>query len=99
MSPSLIRSIDYCNPDDRIVDSAQRVAAAVIAACGTTDVVTVSMDGVLGASSSFFNVLLSDVVASLGPEAIGTRVRLTGLTRTQQAVFERSRQAVLRSAS
>ncbi|MCC6784240.1 MAG: STAS-like domain-containing protein [Planctomycetes bacterium] len=99
MNTIVIRSAEFCGPEDGIVDSAQRIATAVVDAARDHESVTVSMDRVLGASSSFFNVLLSELVMRLGSEAIGTRIQVTGLTRTQQTIFERSRAAVLRSFS
>jgi len=59
------------------------------------ETVIVAMDGVSGASSSFFNVIFHELAARLGAEAVLKRVVFTGLGKTQTMIATRSREAVL----
>ena len=86
---------DYCKPDYSQVDAAHQIATAAVAALSTQDRVRISMEGVLGAASSFFNVILLEVVEALGREAITSRLEFKFSLRHQEDVYRRSLMAVL----
>ncbi len=79
------------------MDSANRIAREALSALGRVQAVSIAMEGVPGASSSFFNVIFSELAAALGAAAIRQRVEFTGLGKTQAIIEGRSRDAVLGS--
>jgi hypothetical protein len=97
VSERMIRAADYCAPDERPVTSASRLARAVLDALAETASVSVTMEAVPGASSSFYNVLFSELAAALGPAVVKRRVNVVGLGKTQAQIANRSRMAVLGS--
>lgn len=97
MSAPIIRAVEYCGDEVGVVDSAGRVAAAILAAAETEPVVTVSMAGLSGIPSSFFNVILGDVAAVMGVEQLASRLVVTGLSAFQSRIFERSLSALSRT--
>ena len=94
MSASVIRALEFCGDDQGIVESAGRVAAAILEAAGSAPVVTVSMAGMSGIPSSFFNVVLGEVAAGMGVEQLRRRLVVTDLSSLQSRIFERSLSAL-----
>jgi hypothetical protein len=92
---SLIRAIEYCPPEASPIDSAQRIAQQISSPMQAGLAVVVSMEGLLGASSSFFNVIYSTLRDVLGAEAVDERLTFVGLGPTMKLVESRSRLAVL----
>src|SRR5688572_2827345 len=66
VSDHTIRAADYCGPDDGAVDSAMRIAASILEAMKSNEKIFVSMESIPVASSSFFNVIFSELAAKLG---------------------------------
>lgn len=97
VSDYTIRAADYCAPEDGAVDSATRLAASILEAMKNHQTVFVSMESLPGASSSFFNVIFSELLARLGPAAVKKRIAFVGLGKTQTMIANRSRAAVLGS--
>jgi hypothetical protein len=97
VSDYTIRAADYCAPEDGAVDSAMRLAASILEAMKSNEKIFVSMESIPVASSSFFNVIFSELAAKLGPEAVKKRIAFVGLGKTQTMIETRSRVAVLGS--
>lgn len=95
MSEHTVIAAAYCEPEDGPVDSAARVADAVLDATREHERVLISMSDLRGASSSFFNVILDRIARELGPDAARQRVMFVDLGKHQVLVFERSRAAIL----
>jgi hypothetical protein len=91
----VVRAADYCRPDEGPVDSAARLAMAVLEALADGQSVSITMDKVSGASSSFFNVLFSELAGAIGTTAVKQRVEFVGLGKTQALIESKSRLAVL----
>ena len=96
-SKQVIRAAEFCHPEEGPVDSANRIAREALSALGRVQAVSIAMEGVPGASSSFFNVIFSELFAALGAAAIQQRVTFTGPGKTQARIADRSRAAVLGS--
>lgn len=93
----VIQAAVFCQPDEGPVDSARRIAGATLAALANAKTVSIAMNGVPGASSSFFNVLFAELAAVLGASEAGQRVKFRGLGKTLTDIANRSRTAVLGS--
>lgn len=91
----MIRALDYCPPEASPVESAQRLAQHVLECLQSGHSVVISMDGLLGASSSFFNVIFATLRDSVGAKLTDERLSFAGLGPTQALVESRSRRAVL----
>lgn len=93
----MIRAAVFCQPDEGPVDSGRRIAQMALEALKTSGSVSITMESVSGASSSFFNVIFAELAAALGVEMVRERVAFVGLSKTQSLVEGRSRAAVLGS--
>lgn len=88
----------YVEPSRDVVESAELVADNVVSALdASNDVVVVSLRGLRGVPSSFFNVILGRIRASFGVDAIRTRFRVTDASDLQLRVYQRSFEAFLRA--
>lgn len=77
------------------MDSARRIAKVVLDALLKADSVSITLEGLSGVSSSFFNVIFADLAAELGSDKVRGRVTFEGLGKTQSMIERRSRVAVL----
>ena len=78
------------------LDTAESLADAVIRSLaddGTT--VLISVKGLLGVSSSFFNLVFQMVLDQLGPNAVRDRIDFQTTSQVQMSIIDRSRAAVL----
>jgi hypothetical protein len=91
------KATDYVRNDSPGLDAAERLALAIVEALrGASDcTVLVSLHGLRGISSSFFNLLLGTVLDELGADAIRRQVTFETETRVQSEMLDRSRSAVL----
>lgn len=98
--PITITAYDLINEDEDVLVSAKLIASRVIEHLKASRSVILDMEGVKGASSSFFNVLFIQVRDAAGPAALsdGSFV-VQSRVRPQQVVLERSLQAVRQSAA
>jgi hypothetical protein len=94
-SNSLIRALDYCPADASPIESARRIAEDISNPIRAGQIVVVSMEGLLGASSSFFNVIYSTLRDLLGAKAVETHLTFIGLGPAMKMVEGRSRRAIL----
>ena len=90
----VIAASAYWRDTDPIVDSATRLAEAVVSSLRSGGSVIVSLRGVRGITSSFANVILQRVVEEFGPEAVKDRLRFQTDSETQERVLARSLQAL-----
>ncbi len=81
---------DHIDPTRPVVESAELIAKAVAAHLGAGANVVLSVAGVRGTSTSFFNVILAMVGDVLKGAFASGRFRVETDTPTQKMVFDRS---------
>ncbi len=86
---------DFFDPQGSVVDCAARIAHEVVRQLSTGAAVCLSVHGLRGVSSSFFNVILSAVFENFD-RSVRDRFRVDTETDTQRIVYERSLDAFLR---
>ncbi len=90
MSEATIRALDFTVQDEKLVDSAERLAGAITDSLGEHDRVVVSLKGLRGVSSSYFNVILRNLVSSIDLVAVEERVKFQFDSLAQEMVYQRS---------
>jgi hypothetical protein len=85
-----VLATDYLDPDGSVVRSGVAVADAALKALEEHDAVVVSLEGLKGAASSYFNVFLRRIEEGCGLAEIGEHIRLEFDSKIQEMVFERS---------
>lgn len=81
-------------PDGSVVESARLLATAVAAQARNGSRVKIEFQGLRGATTSYFNMLLRDLRESLGPSIVEERLEFAFASPLQSELFERSRRAV-----
>lgn len=84
---------------ESVVDAGRAVAALVNRSLDQDPEASVSLKGVVAASSSFFNILFVDVAAAHGKDALCSRLHLIYNSKIQESTAKRSLDAVLASQS
>jgi hypothetical protein len=95
---STIKATDYVDPSESVVDCANRIATAVASRLQAGENVVVSVHDLRGVSSSFFNVILTRVTRTLGPQWTEERFAVDCETKTQRTIYLRSLSAFQASA-
>lgn len=95
MSTVSISALDFLNPQDTVVQSAEMLAARVVERAGQASQITISFVGLRGASSSYFNVLLKNLNDTIGKADLLTKIRYRFDTSAQRMVFGRSWQGIV----
>lgn len=90
-----IVATDYVDPDGSVVKSGLRLADAVLCALGEAESVIVSLAGLRGASSSYFNVFLRRIYEAAGRDVLDSGITLEFASALQREIYDRSRQAVM----
>jgi hypothetical protein len=90
MDAVTINAKDYVDDRVPVVQTASVIGAAAADALRAGRSVLVSVCGVRGVSSSFFNVILSSVSQALGGDFARGRFDVVTDTTTQRLVYERS---------
>lgn len=90
MDPVKINARDYIDQTRPVVDSAGDVARESARHLRAGSRVVVSVRGVRGVSSSFFNVILSAVADVLRNDFSDRRFDVETETATQQMIYQRS---------
>lgn len=98
MSDPVIRAVEHSGSSRTLVDTAEDVAALVLAQMETGRMAFVSLEGLRGVASSFFNVILDGVVARWGLAGLD-RLEFRCETPTQASVLERSLKSVRSGAA
>lgn len=94
MGPITLAAKDFLRPDETVVQGADRIAAEIARHHSVGTPVVLSVRGVRGLSSSFFNVVLA-AVASGGPGHLGPDwFKVETDTQVQRDIFERSLRAI-----
>lgn len=91
-----IEATDFVTPQRPVVEAAGLLAIAVSGEIRAHGSVTVSLKGLRGVSSAFFNTLFADVARSSGTPALSSALKLETDSNAQREVLERSLKAVLR---
>jgi hypothetical protein len=95
MTESALFAKDFLHPSGVVLDSAELLASAVVASLQQSDRVSISMAGMPAVSSSFFNVVLRQVLDVYGREGLD-RINMASPSSVLRQVFERSREAARR---
>jgi hypothetical protein len=85
-----ITASDHLDPDGSIVKSGIILADAAVKALEEHGRVRISLRGLKGASSSYFNVFLRRMEEQCGLAVVGDNVLLEFGSKVQEMVFERS---------
>jgi hypothetical protein len=81
---------DYLDSNGLIVESASLLAEAVISRLQKEQEVEISLAGIHGTSSSYFNTILRTLVEVEGLENVSRRVKFRFDSKAQEHVFGRS---------
>lgn len=81
-----------------IVENAEILAAEVVKRLSTGAAVSVSLVGLRGITTSYFNLVLRRIVKSIGFESLSERVTFEFDSSLQRLIYERSLQAIGRAA-
>lgn len=99
MQSAKINAIDFVDPSQPVVDSASKVGIEVARLLRAGSNVLVSVRGVRGVSSSFFNVILSAVAEALNGDWDPARFDVDTDTPTQRMIYLRSLNSFARAKS
>lgn len=88
--PFEIAASDHLDPDGSVVKSGFMLADAAVKAIEEHGRVRISLKGLKGAPSSYFNVFLSRIEEQCGLAEIGDHVLLEFGSKVQEMVFRRS---------
>ncbi|MFN0131779.1 MAG: STAS-like domain-containing protein [Phycisphaerales bacterium] len=97
MNSVQINAKDLIDPAGSVVGSATRIGNEAARHLRTGAPVVISLHGVRGVSSSFFNVIFSLVAEVLRNDFNDQQFRVDTETATQRLVYMQSRDAFLRS--
>lgn len=92
----IVNAHNFMMESGSVVESASALAQQVVRVLEQGRTVRISLAGVKGLPSSYFNVLLEHIVQLTGFDAIGERVQFEFDSRPQQVVFARSLEAIRR---
>jgi|HubBroStandDraft_4_1064222.scaffolds.fasta_scaffold452093_2 hypothetical protein len=81
---------DFIAPDGLIVGSGELLARRLVELLSSGHDLEVSMAGLRGVSSSYFNVVLHTLSEQFGPEIFSRRITFSFDSKPQREVFERS---------
>ena len=84
---------EHLDPGGSVVRSGIALADATLRALEEGDIVRISLKGLKGASSSYFNVFLRRIEEECGLEEIGRHILLEFGSGVQEMVFQRSLQS------
>ena len=90
MNTVRLNSKDFVDDGLSVVESASRIAAEASRLLRSGSNVVVSVHGVRGVSSSFFNVILAAVADALLSEGSAARFQVETETITQRTIYQRS---------
>lgn len=93
MNTVVIDAKRFIDESASVIDSAMRIGLEALGPLRAGQDVIVSVRGVRGVSSSFFNVLLATVSSELGAGTGRSRLTVDTETRTQAMVWDRSKAA------
>lgn len=94
MNPERVEAQPYADPTRTAEQNATALAAVVLKALRKGQAVEVSLKGVRGTSSTFFNVLLAQIVEGVGLATLREHVTFVCETTTQSLALARSMEVV-----
>jgi hypothetical protein len=89
-SETRIVATEHVDPNGSVVRSGIALADATLRALESANSVTISLRGLKGASSSYFNVFLRRIEEDGGLAEIGQHIHLEFGSKLQEMVFQRS---------
>jgi len=87
---SKIIAKECLDPGGLIVESGLMLARTVTARLSASDAVEISMEGMRGLSSSYFNAFFSELVEKFDLTTIENRVTFAFSTNAQESIYRRS---------
>ncbi len=93
METAVVQSSSFIDGTRPVVECAGKIADDVVLLLDQNKRVVLSVRGVRGVSSSFFNVILSRIRDAVGARIEPTRFTVDTDTQTQRLIFERSMKA------
>lgn len=93
-----ISARDHVDSEGSVVRSGVALAERVLQELDAHPVVQVDLHGIMGASTSYFNVFLRRIDEACGLHALESRVRLRFASGVQEMVFKRSYDSMRRGA-
>ena len=94
MVRTTINTLDHLDPSRPVTETAEVVAGAVLRGLDSGGSVTVSVRGVCGVPSSFFNVILKAVQQHVGGRVDPARLGFEFDSKLQEMIYQRSLDAV-----
>lgn len=98
-SSNVVRAIDCIDVEGSVVRSGLLLADAVLKSLEERGHVSVSFEGLKGASSSYFNVFLRRIEEGCGLAELGARIQVYFGSRIQKLVYDRSFEAISRGTA
>jgi STAS-like domain of unknown function (DUF4325) len=95
----IIQAKDHLDAQGLSRESASLLADAVVARLNDGADVEISLSGLNGMPSSYFNVVLLRIMREFGVDAINRRVKFQFDTEVQRQVFQRSFDAAAKSVA
>ena len=89
-NPAIIVAIDHLDPNGSVVKSGIAMAEAALSALEEAGTVRITLKGLKGASSSYFNAFLHRIEEGCGLAEIGKHIHLEFGSNIQEMVFQRS---------
>ena len=94
MAVTFVQATQFIDPSGSIVKSATAVGAAVLEQLDKGSDVVISLAGMKGVSSSYFNLVLQAIVERHGAAVLNSRVRFAFNSPAQDVVYQKSLRAV-----
>jgi len=94
--PTVIQAVEHIDAEGSVVRSGLAVAEAALQALESGSAVEIDLQGVKGASSSYFNVMLRRIDEGCGLAALDEHIRIRFSSRIQKIIFQRSLDSVKR---
>jgi len=96
---TLLKADSFTDPNGSIVRTALSLADASLVKLQAGDDVQISLDGMRGLPSSFYNTLLLRLIQALGVEAVRRRVTFQFDSNPQREMYQKSLDAVTKSVA
>lgn len=93
-NPARVAAIDCMDAQGSIVDSGMLLADTVINAMKTHSIVVIDLNGLRGASSSYFNVFLGRLQEACGLGCLERDISIEFANDVQKMTFDRSLEAI-----
>ena len=95
----ILKAVDYLDAAGSIVNSGAMLADRALAALGAGQPVEITLAGMRGVSSSYFNILLKQLLDGVGLATFNQRVKFGFDSGVQEQMFRRSFESLTRNAA